>query len=97
MVIEVPDAVKHETNGCPCDFACLATARCGDPEKCKVDYANGKNVLVLASNEPVSCPYRISFGYRQICTCPNHIEVNSRGVILSGDHREEAYRYTAKA
>jgi len=32
-----------------------------------------------------------------IITCPNHIEVNSRGVILSGDHREEAYRYTAKA
>jgi len=77
MVIEVPDAVKHETNGCPRDFACLATARCGDPEKCKVDYVNGKNVLVLASKEPVSCPYHISFGYRQICTCPTHFYIYS--------------------
>jgi len=73
MSIEVPDAVKLETNRCTRYFACLSTGGSSDQAKCKIDYSDGKNVLFIASyDEQFSCKYRIHFGYSQICTCPVH-------------------------
>ncbi|OQW98489.1 MAG: hypothetical protein BWK74_04455 [Desulfobacteraceae bacterium A6] len=73
MGIEVPDAVKLETNRCTHNFACLSTEGSSGQAKCKIDYSDGKNVLFIAScNEQFSCKYRIHFGYSQICTCPVH-------------------------
>jgi len=72
MSKQVPMSVIEETKLCPHDFACLSTGQCGDPAKCKVSYANGNNVLILKSDEDISCPYRNRFGSRQLCTCPVH-------------------------
>ena len=70
MNIEIPDSVRRETKCCPHEFGCLATGRCGDREICKVDYAYGGNVLRIASEKQLPCPYHVAFGYIQLCTCP---------------------------
>jgi len=72
MALSVPDDVRRETTKCPHDFACLSTGSFGDPGKCAVRDADGKNVLFLTSEEQLSCPYRIPFGRGQLCTCPTH-------------------------
>ena len=70
--MEVPDSVKQEANRCPNNFTCIATGCCGHQEDCTVHHSAGRNVLSLNSRErwAFSCPYRLSFGYGQICTCP---------------------------
>jgi len=70
MNIQVPKSVREETQ-CPHDFACLSTGQC----KCKVDYADGKNVLFLTSKERTSCPYQFPFGSGQICMCPTNFAI----------------------
>ena len=72
MNFEVPDSVKQKAKQCPNDFSCIATGYCGDQGICKVDHSVGESVLCLTSNErgACSCPYRLSFGYGQICMCP---------------------------
>jgi len=75
MMIDIPESVRGETKICPHDFACLATGRCGDPEKCNVDHALEKNLLLLTSNELFLCGYRIYFGSRLLCTCPTHYAI----------------------
>jgi len=75
MMIHIPESVREETKMCPHDFACLTTGRCGDPDKCNVDYAVEKNILFLTSDEYVFCPYRIFFGHRLLCTCPTHFAI----------------------
>ena len=78
MAIEVPDTLKEETYRCPHDFACLATVSSGNQPKCKVDYSNGKNVLILvASQGRVSCPYQIPFGNDLMCICPVNFYLNN--------------------
>ncbi|RPH50705.1 MAG: hypothetical protein EHM85_09490 [Desulfobacteraceae bacterium] len=80
MNIEVPETVRQQTNRCPYNFACLAAGIHGGKAKCKIDYINGRNVLILAVSEGLfSCPYRISFGDRQICFCPVHYYLYSAG------------------
>ena len=71
MAVEVPDTIKKETYRCPHDFTCLATTPSGNQRKCKVAYSIGKNVLSLvASQERVSCPYKIMYGNGLLCLCP---------------------------
>ncbi|NOY69276.1 MAG: hypothetical protein GXP53_07260 [Deltaproteobacteria bacterium] len=71
----VPDEVLAKTTKCPSDFSCLETGACGDVEKCRVDQANGENVLFLASRKYVNCPYRIHYGGSIVCTCPTHYAI----------------------
>ena len=80
MSIHVPQSVIEETKKCPHDFVCLSTGQCGDPVKCKVSYANGKNVLFLTSTEDISCPYRIRFANGIICACPIYFTLHQRQV-----------------
>jgi len=57
----VDEAVK-----CEKEFQCLS----GDEEcLCPVEDEIEGNILFVQSLN-VSCPYRISFGYSFICTCP---------------------------
>jgi len=78
MSLQIPESVLEETKMCPRDFACLATGRCGDPDKCEVSHANGRNVLFLTSKDPLSCPYRISFADSLVCRCPTHYAIHQR-------------------
>jgi len=78
MTIEMQDNIRKETNRCPHDLACLAAGKSDNRPKCKVNYSNGKNVLVLAaSQERVSCPYQIPFGSDLICICPVNFYINN--------------------
>ena len=71
----VSDLVLRETQKCPHDFACLEAEMSGNKPMCEVKYANGKNVLFLNAKESVSCPYRLPFGYGQVCQCPTHFAI----------------------
>jgi len=71
----ISDQVLQETTRCPNNFSCLFSGQCGDPDECKVQMANGKNVLFLKSKKALACPYRLPFGKAQICTCPTHFAI----------------------
>ncbi len=66
---EIPESVRQKVTQCPHDFGCLASGHCGKRQVCAVEYSYGDNVMLLASNEPACCPYRVAFGYSQLCTC----------------------------
>lgn len=70
MTIEIPDSVRRNTAKCPHEFECLENGRCGERELCKVAYSNGENMLRLSGNDQFICPYRMSFGSGQLCSCP---------------------------
>ncbi len=75
MSVSIPETVLQETDKCPHDFSCLETGKCGTESMCEVNHADGKNILFLESDEPASCPYRLTFGYSQVCRCPTHYEI----------------------
>ena len=66
----MPDSVKEKATKCPHALGCLENGRCGERSLCNVAYASGNNLLRLTGNEQFECPYRMSFGYGQICSCP---------------------------
>jgi len=70
MSVELPENLKKSANKCPHGFRCAETGKCGDEDLCKVEYSFGANVLQLTSRDQLSCPYRLSFGNVQLCTCP---------------------------
>ena len=78
MNVEDPDEVRAETTKCPNDFACLSTGQCGDRELCRLDSADGKNALFLSAEKYPFCPYRITFGDREVCTCPTHFAIHQQ-------------------
>lgn len=69
---EMPEAVLRATTKCPHNCGCLTSGKCGDQNMCTVNYSFGNNVLMLAPDEQQPCPYRVSFGSAEICTCPVH-------------------------
>ena len=75
----VPDSVLARTTKCRNDFSCPKTGTCGEPEKCRVQKADGENVLFLALNAYVNCPYHVHFGDTMICTCPTHYAIHKQG------------------
>ena len=72
MQNKVPPELLKETTKCPNNFSCLNTAQCGDSIECKVDFADGENMLFLESNKTIPCPYRISSSSIEVCQCPIH-------------------------
>lgn len=70
MSVEIPDSVKQRAGKCRHDFSCAAIGKCGDKELCKIEYSFGAEVLQLATHDQLDCPYRVSFGCGQLCTCP---------------------------
>jgi hypothetical protein len=72
MSVTVPNEILKATMKCPHSFSCLESGNCGEHKMCEVGYANKNYVLVLKSKEPEKCPYRVDFGYCQLCECPTH-------------------------
>ena len=70
MEYRVPDEIMLEADKCPYDFSCLSSRKCGDRKMREVRWADGKNVLFLNTEKRIDCPYRMMFGFGQICTCP---------------------------
>lgn len=76
MNFEIPDEVLAATTKCPKHFVCLSTSQCDGREKCCVDRALDWNLLLLQSTETLTCPYRITMGRRQACTCPTRFVIH---------------------
>jgi len=83
MSIVVSQEILDGTTKCPYAFTCLDSGKCGEREMCGVEYANGDNVLFLESKEAASCAYRVTFGFRQLCTCPTHFYIDAHQKIES--------------
>ncbi len=66
---------QQAATGCRHGASCLKTGRCGPAALCAVTEADGINVLYLHDAGPLSCPYRVAFGGKQVCTCPVHYEL----------------------
>jgi len=77
MKATVSASVLRDTTKCHHNFSCLDAGHCGEWQRCAVDYANGLNVLFLQTEEPALCPYRLSFGGCQTCTCPTHYALHA--------------------
>ena len=75
MNMHVPDDVRHATTKCPKDFSCLSTGQCDESDKCGVRYAVGQDLLLLASDEQLACPYSLDYGYYRVCACPTHFAI----------------------
>jgi hypothetical protein len=78
MTFNIPDKVLNETTKCTNKFECIKSSNPGYPgnhKTCEVEYADGKNVLFLKEKDTATCPYRLSFAFSQVCTCPVHFEI----------------------
>lgn len=76
MLYKVSRSVRKKATECPRELACLGTGHCGDLPLCTVKSNADTHCLTLDSETCVlTCPYRVPFGRRQVCTCPVRIEL----------------------
>ena len=75
MPVTVPNEILKATKKCPHSFSCLESGKCGEHKMCEVNFAIEPYVLILKSTEPENCPYRVDFGYSQLCECPTHLTI----------------------
>jgi hypothetical protein len=72
-MIEIWNYLKQkidETKKCHYDFSCLwdeTNHLCGN---CKIEWSATSNVLFLKEKSPVNCPYKLTWGFGEICRCP---------------------------
>lgn len=72
MKFLVPEEVLKKTTKCLNNFSCLSSGQCNDPA-CNIEYAAGENIIFVRSSDDAGrCPYRIAFGYGNVCRCPVH-------------------------
>ena len=76
MDFDVPESVMNETTQCQHGWACLKNGLCGKLPSCEVEYADGKNILFLATKDSADCPYRLAYADRQLCMCPAHFAIH---------------------
>jgi len=76
MDFDVPQSVVEETTQCRHGWACLKNGGCGELPLCEVEYADGKNILFLATKDSATCPYRLAYADRQLCMCPAHFAIH---------------------
>ena len=76
MPVKVPDDVLKMTTKCPHAFSCLTLGRCGEHKMCEVEHIiNITNLIFLKDTQHADCPYRLTYGNGQICTCPTHYAI----------------------
>jgi hypothetical protein len=93
MNIAVSKEIQDRTTKCPHTFSCLASGNCGNRELCEITSAVGENLLFIKPNEPRFCPYRLPFGYSQLCTCPTHFAIKRGDRFLLGGKTEPNASY----
>jgi len=76
MDFDVPESVVKETSQCLYGWVCLKNGCCGEKPLCEVEYADGKNILFLATKDSATCPYRLAYADRQLCMCPVHFAIH---------------------
>ena len=76
MTVKVPADVLNVTTKCPHKFSCLTSSdQCDDHKMCEVEHIKGTNVMFLKDTQQAYCPYKLSYGFSQICTCPTHYAI----------------------
>lgn len=75
MSVKVPDDILKMTTKCLHKFSCITEGQCGEFKMCEVEHINGNNIIFLKDTQQTHCPYRLSYGYGQICTCPTHYTI----------------------
>jgi hypothetical protein len=73
--IKVPEDVLKMTTKCPHAFSCLASDQCGKHKICEVEHIYGLNAMLLKDTQHKYCPYRVMYGYSQLCSCPTHYSI----------------------
>ena len=74
MNYTMTEEVLKKTKQCPNGFACLHTGK----GKCEVYNVDGEDILYISYNNICRCPYRLSFGERQLCGCPTHYALHKK-------------------
>lgn len=72
-MFRIPEHIKERASRCPYGHACLKEK--ADYPKCRVDDADGEDILFLRDQGEVSCPYRVLFADTAICRCPVHYRI----------------------
>jgi len=75
MVLKIDDSTIKSTTNCEKGMQCLH----GVTEKlCKVNNSVMNEVFFVSCLNKQKCSYRISFGYKFMCTCPIRKEIFRR-------------------
>ncbi len=75
MNCAVTEEVLRKTKQCPNGFSCLYTGK----GQCEVYDVDGEDILIISYNNICRCPYRLSFGERQLCSCSTHYALYTKG------------------
>ncbi len=68
----VPEDVLQNTTKCEWGHSCLESGQLETRPMCTVNRVFGENLMFIESPVLNLCPYRLSFGFGYICTCPTH-------------------------
>jgi len=74
MELEVSEEVLEKTDKCWHAYKCLAGTRNG---MCPARDRIG-SILFVEKADPSYCPYHVTFGYSDVCTCPVRREIHAR-------------------
>jgi len=66
MINIISDEALKATTQCEKNFSCLD----GESDICKVAVCVENEVLFIKCKERAPCPYKESFAYALLCTCP---------------------------
>ncbi len=65
--MKVPSLILSMVKECPNNFACLKNGKAS----CKVASTVGEEVFFVENkNKHHCCPYKMDFGFSQVCNCP---------------------------
>lgn len=87
MNIAIPDQIFKETTKCPNNLSCLQPDRHSGTPVCSVDDHDGQNILFLKSHDSTFCPYKIPFGFCQVCRCPTHYAIITKLICKQYEKR----------
>ena len=75
--MEISKEILEKTTNCDRNFECLN----GGSIHCEVENCVNKEVLFVKSSSTENCPYKLPYGYSNICTCPTRKEIcNKYGI-----------------
>ena len=70
MKLNIDSEILGQTTKCPHEFECLVSE---EYPECEIE--QGPANIYFVKEKVLYCPYKISFGYGQLCTCPARIEI----------------------
>jgi len=70
MKLNINSEILGQTTKCPHEFECLVSEKY---PACEVEKIPAN--IHFVKKKILSCPYKVSFGYGQLCICPTRIEV----------------------